>query len=536
MGRTHFGCDACAHPIAPSDPRIRCLECPEYDLCAACALGERFTGAHSPAHRTRVFKMSGSGATQGVPANTAIVYVDAAQTSFPLSPEASPESAPRPALPHRSPPPPHKTALPSPPFSPPDVSRSDNPSPPRIAALHEDGDYFQSPTLPRRAPSVSSVGGSLSSREDGYNTQQEARASGTDVYPRAEAYAAPFHAVSRVSLAVPTNAYSPPQEDRAYLSPLRADTSSSPPSTQSGFSAPREGIYQLSPDDQSYKAPPRADTYATPSRATPASSVPQRQDGYFPPQTSPAHIAAPRADTTETPLRGDASYAIPPHADSPVRREDGYLPSQDDRTPPVGAYTSPLRVTPAPGIPQREDGYRPPQDARAPPHGDTYQAETYSTSPQASSPASVPRREGTHLSRPEDRISGVGGYTPPHTEVYAAPQRADPAPSAPPREEYRPLRDDSASNIGGYTPPPRADAPVSRGETYSAPPRYAYAPSPRADTRTAPPRTNASTAPGGYSPPARADTVEPVRGWGPFFAEDISPTPVLTQLLDALFA
>ncbi|KAJ7652913.1 hypothetical protein B0H17DRAFT_403801 [Mycena rosella] len=295
-------------------------------------------------------------------------------------------------------------------------------------------------------------------------------------------------------------------------------------------------MYQLSPDDQSYQAPPRADTYATPSRATPASSVPQRQDGYFPPQTSPAHIAAPRADTTKTPLRGDASYAVPPHADSPVRREDGYLPSQDDRTPPVGAYTSPLRVTPAPGTPQREDGYRPPQDARAPPHGDTYQAETYSTSPQAGSPASVPRREGTHLSRPEDRISEVGGYTSPHTEVYAAPQRADPALSAPPREEYHPLRDDGASNIGGYTPPPRADAPVSRGETYNAPPRYAYAPSPRADTRTAPPRTNASTAPDGYSPPARADTVEPVRGWGPFFAEDISPTPVLTQLLDALFA
>ncbi|KAJ7654217.1 hypothetical protein B0H17DRAFT_1186239 [Mycena rosella] len=99
MARTHFGCDACASPIAPIDPRVRCLECSEYDLCADCAVAERFTSPHTAAHQTLVFKMSGSSTTMGVAANTSIVYVSvAAQSSIPQKSPGSPLPALPPAL------------------------------------------------------------------------------------------------------------------------------------------------------------------------------------------------------------------------------------------------------------------------------------------------------------------------------------------------------------------------------------------------------------------------------------------------------
>jgi hypothetical protein len=54
-----FKCDSCTQAIAPADPRIRCLICRNYDLCANCAIGERFTGGHLASHQTQVYKESG---------------------------------------------------------------------------------------------------------------------------------------------------------------------------------------------------------------------------------------------------------------------------------------------------------------------------------------------------------------------------------------------------------------------------------------------------------------------------------------------
>ncbi|KAF5371174.1 hypothetical protein D9758_004277 [Tetrapyrgos nigripes] len=61
-----FYCDCCGHPIPVSSPRVHCLSpaCHDnYDLCAICALGERFIqndGTHHPSHPTQIYKISGS--------------------------------------------------------------------------------------------------------------------------------------------------------------------------------------------------------------------------------------------------------------------------------------------------------------------------------------------------------------------------------------------------------------------------------------------------------------------------------------------
>ncbi|KAJ6549979.1 hypothetical protein B0H19DRAFT_1160161 [Mycena capillaripes] len=73
-------CDGCAHKISARDPRVHCLDCSDYDLCIGCALGEQFTGTHTTAHRTTVFRMSGDGRRHAaVESSARIVYPDALQ-------------------------------------------------------------------------------------------------------------------------------------------------------------------------------------------------------------------------------------------------------------------------------------------------------------------------------------------------------------------------------------------------------------------------------------------------------------------------
>ncbi|KAJ7023496.1 hypothetical protein C8F04DRAFT_180102 [Mycena alexandri] len=84
MARGYCGCNACSQPIAATDPRIRCLECDEYDLCANCAISERFSGGHVASHSTSVFKMSGGGAQVPVVASTKIVHA----SPSPLTPSS----------------------------------------------------------------------------------------------------------------------------------------------------------------------------------------------------------------------------------------------------------------------------------------------------------------------------------------------------------------------------------------------------------------------------------------------------------------
>ncbi|KAJ7488414.1 hypothetical protein FB451DRAFT_736672 [Mycena latifolia] len=74
MALTYFSCDGCECSIPATDPRVHCLDCADYDLCANCAVGERFTGTHGAGHQTRVFKMSGGGKQGMVASAVAIVY------------------------------------------------------------------------------------------------------------------------------------------------------------------------------------------------------------------------------------------------------------------------------------------------------------------------------------------------------------------------------------------------------------------------------------------------------------------------------
>ncbi|KAJ7899901.1 hypothetical protein B0H13DRAFT_2518157 [Mycena leptocephala] len=74
MTPNYFSCDVCSSKISVKTAHIHCLDCEDYDMCAACALNERTEGTHLLAHRTRVFKVSGGGGHAPVPSATTIVY------------------------------------------------------------------------------------------------------------------------------------------------------------------------------------------------------------------------------------------------------------------------------------------------------------------------------------------------------------------------------------------------------------------------------------------------------------------------------
>ncbi|KAJ7748399.1 hypothetical protein B0H16DRAFT_906633 [Mycena metata] len=58
-GRGNYSCNACETFIPTGHPRVRCLICRNYNLCAVCALGERFAGEHTSAHSMAIFHTSG---------------------------------------------------------------------------------------------------------------------------------------------------------------------------------------------------------------------------------------------------------------------------------------------------------------------------------------------------------------------------------------------------------------------------------------------------------------------------------------------
>ncbi|KAF5327532.1 hypothetical protein D9619_004367 [Psilocybe cf. subviscida] len=85
-----FNCDSCQQLIAHHNPRGRCTICPDYDLCANCLLGERFTNGHTINHQMQVFKQSGGSGHPILPASGSTVPTPGVPPpAFPQDPLAS---------------------------------------------------------------------------------------------------------------------------------------------------------------------------------------------------------------------------------------------------------------------------------------------------------------------------------------------------------------------------------------------------------------------------------------------------------------
>ncbi|KAJ7625969.1 hypothetical protein FB45DRAFT_922745 [Roridomyces roridus] len=76
-------CNACNQPIPPDHPRVHCLACADLDLCAVCALGERFGAVerHSEGHPTAIYRVSGDNAVPAVLSRASVSYSSSGGTS-----------------------------------------------------------------------------------------------------------------------------------------------------------------------------------------------------------------------------------------------------------------------------------------------------------------------------------------------------------------------------------------------------------------------------------------------------------------------
>ncbi|KAG5647803.1 hypothetical protein DXG03_007725 [Asterophora parasitica] len=114
----NFLCDACSQGIAATNPRIHCLSCPNYDLCANCAIGERFTQTHLASHQTQVFAQSGGVSSAPVLSSFAITYTGPSNPPPTNQPPPVPPRGPAPPLPPRGVNGSASRAAPSPPTNP----------------------------------------------------------------------------------------------------------------------------------------------------------------------------------------------------------------------------------------------------------------------------------------------------------------------------------------------------------------------------------------------------------------------------------
>ncbi|KAJ6534136.1 hypothetical protein B0H19DRAFT_1185362 [Mycena capillaripes] len=75
-----YFCDGqCQKSIHAESPRVHCLTCPDYDLCANCALGERFGGYHMAAHPTSIYRVSGDTTLFAVRSKASLTYPSSSQ-------------------------------------------------------------------------------------------------------------------------------------------------------------------------------------------------------------------------------------------------------------------------------------------------------------------------------------------------------------------------------------------------------------------------------------------------------------------------
>ncbi|KAL0070277.1 hypothetical protein AAF712_002769 [Marasmius tenuissimus] len=98
MAPMTYRCDSCSQQILSTNPRAHCLVCDDYDLCANCTLGERFSGTHTLEHGVSVFKQSGGGDERPLLAERASLTFDQGYAASSSAISSSPTSASRPTL------------------------------------------------------------------------------------------------------------------------------------------------------------------------------------------------------------------------------------------------------------------------------------------------------------------------------------------------------------------------------------------------------------------------------------------------------
>ncbi|KAJ7461183.1 hypothetical protein FB451DRAFT_1371420 [Mycena latifolia] len=346
MGLTFFTCDGCSRSIAATDPRIHCLDCSDYDLCANCAVGEQFTGDHTAAHRTRVFKTSGGGGQGPVLSKTAIMYVGdqavkgaSAVDSEALNSSSLPASTPEAAELSNS------TALP-PGFRPAEPS-APNPEPlPAPTAvpfsLHLSSlPIFNSPTPP--APNASSPAPNFASQPVSNPSPRPASALSSP-RPISAAPVSSFlpHRLGAISPPPPPPAASiseitpppppPPVPTKRISMPPPLPARQRPASTV--YSLPAMGVssHTMPPRDEVYTPPPEP-SRTMPPRYTPAArsapqDVPPSATGWGPfflADLSPTPIFTTLMRTLFTHLDPRRTGALTPEAYSHFLIDQGYV-------------------------------------------------------------------------------------------------------------------------------------------------------------------------------------------------------------------
>ncbi|KAF8891553.1 hypothetical protein CPB85DRAFT_1566207 [Mucidula mucida] len=87
-------CDFCTLFIPSDKPRLQCLTCPNYDLCAQCALGSKSNGEHLLSHPTQTYSISGGQGVQPVVSDDLTLVYAVPVIPMMSAPSSSPSPSP----------------------------------------------------------------------------------------------------------------------------------------------------------------------------------------------------------------------------------------------------------------------------------------------------------------------------------------------------------------------------------------------------------------------------------------------------------
>ncbi|KAJ7581176.1 hypothetical protein C8J56DRAFT_1057174 [Mycena floridula] len=103
-----FTCRCCSQNILPNLPRVHCSSCSVgngvtfLDLCANCALGDRFPDGHSATHQTTLFKFSGGDTVPATVSERLVLTCSPSEHRSPPPFQAPGPPPPLPPRPHRN--------------------------------------------------------------------------------------------------------------------------------------------------------------------------------------------------------------------------------------------------------------------------------------------------------------------------------------------------------------------------------------------------------------------------------------------------